>query len=89
MLNKYGSIFAVKNNINTWFTPYINPKIYNNYQCEFIFELIKNTRFKVIYLDNVFGDFNESLCREDIKILVENYYFLSFQLDHTNIYMLK
>lgn len=89
MLNKYGSIFAVKNNINTWFTPYINPKIYNNYQCEFIFELIKNTKFKVIYLDNVFEDFNESLCREDIKILVENYYFLSFQLDNTNIYMLK
>lgn len=89
MLNKYGSIFAVKNEINTWFTPYINPKIYNEYQCEFIFDLIQMRKFKVLYIDNINGDFNESLCREDIKNMVEKYYSLNFKLDYTNIYILK
>lgn len=89
MLNKYGSIFATKNNLEDWFTPYINPKIYNNFQCEFIFEKITSNEYKFVYLDSSSEDFNSSLCREEILLLVNVDYELFLSLENTEVYKLN
>ena len=89
MLNKYGSIFATKNNLKNWFTPYINPKIYNNFQCEFIFKKIRSNEYEFIYLDSVLEDFNNSLCREKILYLVNTDYELVLSLKNTKVFKLN
>jgi hypothetical protein len=89
MLNKYGSIFATKNNLQNWFTPYINPKIYNNFQCEFIFKKIRSNEYEFIYLDSVLEDFNNSLCREKILDLVNTDYELVLSLKNTKVFKLN
>lgn len=89
MLNKYGSIFATKNNMQNYFTPYINPKIYNNFQCNFIFKKIQDNEYEFIYLDRLSEDFNSSLCREEILHLVNADYKLILSLENTDIYKLN
>jgi len=88
MLNKYGSIFATKNDLQDWFTPYINPKIYNNFQCEFIFKKIQDNEYNFIYLDRLTQDYNDSMCREEILNLINIDYKLILSLENTDIYKL-